>query len=421
MTGLIIGLQLGAGAAASASTSTGKTLSPIIVGMNAVESGPFAPYEVGTVQWVQAEINYANAHGGIAGHPIHLIVLDYAFDPGKQLLNTETLWNEDHAVAIIGASEPFAQQNQVPTFGVNPPNTLTNHYTTSFNVGGSNEAWSAQTAYWLVKIEHKKIRRVGVIYQTSNGPFNALTKEYWTKLGATFIDMVPDAGPTADCTSTVLKFQAEHVQYGDYQGQETPNCILAEQRLGWKPPLGQGGQSTSEIGEAELIGKPFVGVVAGAPNTLYTGAPINSSPSVADRTYEGMIRKYFPNLANYDNLNGTIDVLDWAAAVLIVQALKGTLSTYGKVTAPLLIKYVHRMKNFDDGLTPPIKSFQPNCQTGSDGTIWGYWHWNAHPTVFRPELYMVPTSGPKWVTNFGWFTNDPCYLSHLADKYYPNG
>ncbi len=421
-TSVFAGLTINAASAAKASAKA-----PILVGIAAVESGPLAPYEVGAVEWPMSYIRYTNARGGIDGHPIKAIILDGKGDPGQTLINYEQMWTQDHVVAIIDESFfylpiQYMSQNSVPVFtgGANP-NAYAGKYKTLFSDGGQGPAWSAQTAYWIVKIEHRNVKNVAVQYSPGSAAFNGFIQQYWHKLGATSVDLEPDGGPTADCTALVLKWKSEGVQYIDMQGQQSPQCILAETRIGWKPPLGQGGPITSEIGEAELIGKPYIGVVAGSPNTLYTGKPIYSSPSAADRTYVGNIKHYYPTLANYDNLNGTGIILDYGAAVLLVTALKGTLEKYGKVTPALLVKYTQGITNFDDGLQPPILSFEPDCKTGSDGTIWGFWHYNPKPGTFIPSLYMVPTSGPHWITNAGWLEKDKCYLSHLADKIYPNG
>jgi hypothetical protein len=411
---------------ASGAQTPRASASPITIGIVASLSGPQAPYIVGSVPYMQAYIDYANAHGGVAGRHIKTIVLDDKSDPGQSLIDVETLWSQDHVLAVmlqsIAAPLTYIQNNQVPAFSsALATNGFSAHYTTVFSNGGQLPAWSAQTAYWIAKIEHRSVKRVAVMYNLAfDQGFLPFIKQYWTKLGATTIDMVPDEGPTADCSAYVLKWKSENIQYVDEQALESANCILAESRLGWTPPSGQGGPFTSEIGEAELIGKPYVGVVAGSPNTLYTGAPIYPHPTAQDRTYVGNVRKYDPAQATYNLLNGTTTLEDYALAQLLVTAMKGTIQKYGKLTSPLLVKYSHTITNYHNDLEPDILSFAANCKTGTDGTIWGFWHYNARPTAAKPTLYMVPTSGPAWVTN-SWLGLGKCYLTQLATKLFPNG
>jgi ABC-type branched-subunit amino acid transport system substrate-binding protein len=418
---------LGIGAGVATAATKAHAAAPIKIGLDITESGPEAPQSAGALQWFTAYIDYTNDHGGIDGHKIDVITLDDKGDPGQTLLNFEAMWTQDKVSLIasnIGAIDPlqYIQQNQIPVFVTNAATQqFSSHYTSTFILGGQLPAWSAQTAYWVVKIEKNPIKRVAVLYspQLSAG-FQAFVQNYWKKLGATYVDMVNDSGPTADCSALVLRWKSENVQYVDLQGFEAPSCVQAMARDNWRPKYSAGGPVTSQIGEAELIGKPFVGIVAGAPNTLYTGAPIHATPSAVDRTYVGNIRKYFPTWANYNNLNGTGIVELYGDAELVVAALKGTMAKYGDVTPAHVNAYTRTLRNFDDGLAPVILSFAPNCKTGSDGTIWGYWHYNAHPTASKPTLYMVPTSGPKFVTNT-WLGLGECYLTKAANKLFPNG
>jgi ABC-type branched-subunit amino acid transport system substrate-binding protein len=423
---LVIGGSI-AGAGFSSASVERPTVAkaPYTIGLDVALSGPLAPYSEGTEQFFLAYIDYANSQGGVDGHHIKVITLDDKGDPGQTLLNFEQLWSQDHVLAISGGSFPpssYIQQNQIPFYTAAPPTSMFGkHYTTTFTTGSQLPAWSAQTAYWIVKILHRPVKRVAVIESPSfDAGFAPFIKNYWTKLGATFIDVVPDQGPSADCSSYILKFKSEGIQYLDEQGLEGTSCILAESRLAWKPQYGQGGPLTSEIGEAELVGKPYIGVVAGSPNTLYTGQPIYSSPSAADRTYVGNIRKYYPTFANYNFLNGTDVIQFYGTAELMVAAMKATLTKFGKVTSPLLNQATRAMTSFDDGLEPVVASFQPSCKTGGDATIWGFWHYNPKPTASKPRLYMVPTSGPNWITN-DWLHLGKCYLSNIATNLFPNG
>jgi hypothetical protein len=251
--------------------------------------------------------------------------------------------------------------------------------------------------------------------------FNTFIQKYWTVLGATTIDMSPGAGPQGNCTAYILKWKAEGIQYIDMQDPEWESCLEEEQILGWTPSLGQGGPQSSQIGNAELLGKIMVGVIAGSPNTLYTGEPLSSSPTAIDRTYVGNIRTYVPQDANYSYLNGTAQITSYTTSRLMMDVLAGTLAKYGRVTSSLILKYTLGLKNWSDDLSAPIASFATNCKTGGEGTIWGYWHYNPTPTVSKPAIYMVPTSGPKRVTTNALLHIGKCYLTQLDNSLYPNG
>jgi hypothetical protein len=421
------GLALSNGASASVKHAP----APYTVGLDYNASGPLAPYAVGVNLFYQAWIDYTNANGGIQGHKIKVITLDDKADPGQTLLNYETLWAQDHVLAIIGGGTytpwTYIKANNVlviATSGGSGSRGFASYYPTWRTTGSLSPTWNSQAAYWSVKIEHKNVKVVELEYNPVSvfGPWLQWEDNYWTKLGATTIYNFADQGPSANCTPLVLSMKANGVQYLDLQGPEFPACIAAEDTLGWRPPLGEGAPNTSQIGEAELLGKTLVGVIAGSPNSLYTGAPIHSSPDAQDRTYVGNIKKYAPQYANYSFLNGTTTLQFYSLGQLTTAVMNDALTKYHKVTTATMIKALDTMKNYSNGdLEPPIASFAPNCKTGGDGTIWGYWHYNPHPTAARPSMYMVPTSGPNWVTTRTFLGYGKCYLTTLSNGIYPNG
>jgi branched-chain amino acid transport system substrate-binding protein len=70
-------------------------------------------------------VAYTNAHGGIDGHPVKLIQMDDAADPGRALSDVQTLVTDDHVVALVGDVDSatdtsyanFLTQAGVPNIG----------------------------------------------------------------------------------------------------------------------------------------------------------------------------------------------------------------------------------------------------------------------------------------------------------------
>ena len=86
-----------AGAASSASTVTIADLCSC--------TGPEASSISQTSDTMQAWASWVNSHGGLAGHQVHLVVLDDGYSAAKALANAETAINQDHAVAIFDNSD----------------------------------------------------------------------------------------------------------------------------------------------------------------------------------------------------------------------------------------------------------------------------------------------------------------------------
>ena len=86
-----------AGAASSASGVTVADLCSC--------TGPEASSISQTTATMQAWASWVNSHGGLAGHPVNLVVLDDGYSAAKALANAQTAINQDHAVAIFDNSD----------------------------------------------------------------------------------------------------------------------------------------------------------------------------------------------------------------------------------------------------------------------------------------------------------------------------
>jgi branched-chain amino acid transport system substrate-binding protein len=97
---------------------------PIVLGTICSCSGPEAA-SIGAVgDTLQAWVAWTNAHGGINGHPVKLIVLDDGGSATTSLQDAKQLVEGDHVLAIVGEMSlldgtwaSYAQQHGVPVIG----------------------------------------------------------------------------------------------------------------------------------------------------------------------------------------------------------------------------------------------------------------------------------------------------------------
>jgi hypothetical protein len=419
----VVGAAVIAGVSVSAiGTSSAAAKAPLVIGYDGALSGPTG--DISQPDYFMAYIKYINAHGGVDGHQIKVVLLDDKGDPGQQLLNYETMWSQDHVVAIGSINSgpwpyQYVRANNIPvvTQGF-APQIYNQSYASFLSIGGTLPTWGAQTAYFTVKTEHKTPTAVEEMYLPSNAPYIPWIKQYWHKLGVNTVYFDPDGGPSADCTALVLKMKDEHVDYFDAAGIEINSCIEAESRLNWHAADGNGGVFSASARAGAQIGAPIAGWIGGSPDTFANGTPIHPTPQLVNRIYRANIIKYVPaQYAGYSYINSP-SMFGYNAAQVMVYFLKGTLEKYGKVTPPLFLKYAHSVKNLDDGLQNPIVSFSPACKTGSDATWWGYWVKDPNPAPGQPAYYMKPFSGTSWVTN-KWLGLGKCYLTDISDKLFP--
>jgi branched-chain amino acid transport system substrate-binding protein len=113
----------------SAATAAPATGTPIKIGLLGTFSGTSAAGEVAAAKDVyQAWVSTVNASGGIDGHPIDLITLDDAANPGTSVDDLRTLLS-DHVVAIADSSlvdqawEAMVQAADIPVVGYNNTET----------------------------------------------------------------------------------------------------------------------------------------------------------------------------------------------------------------------------------------------------------------------------------------------------------
>jgi branched-chain amino acid transport system substrate-binding protein len=125
---LAVGLLAFAGAmgvAAASATSAGAASpsSPITIADLCSCTGPEASTISQTTATMEAWASWVDSHGGLAGHPVHLVVLDDGYSAAKALANAQTAIGQDHAVVIFDNSDEdpsfasVAQGAHVPALG----------------------------------------------------------------------------------------------------------------------------------------------------------------------------------------------------------------------------------------------------------------------------------------------------------------
>ena len=111
-------------AAPSASAAAPKG-STIVFGSIETQTSPTGGKITTTGDTLNAWVKWTNAHGGIAGHPVKVIVKDDKADPAQASAALKELVEQDHAVAIVGQNAPatadtwktYVEQQQVPVLG----------------------------------------------------------------------------------------------------------------------------------------------------------------------------------------------------------------------------------------------------------------------------------------------------------------
>ena len=366
---------------------------------------------------IDAYVKLVNARGGIHGRKIELISYDDGFDPAQTLANVKRLWEQDKVAMVfafvVDSANEYVRSKNIPffTFG-GSPGAFASKYPTIIPVGGSFLTWGQQVAISVTKYmnRHPKVVAVMTDSQILNTQVTAkYLEDYWKKLGAEKVFVEPVDMTQGDCSAQVLKYKQAGVEYWDWQSFAFVFCMPAEERLGWRPPLGQGGPVASMGSLSSTIGRSMEGVVAGAPSDLPDGRPRFNAPTKAHLEMVEAMKRYHPSLAGYQLSSPALGAYYFAAKYIVSGALQGAGDLYGELSSDALLRWIYQSSNYDTGVTTPIRGYKPNCKQGNNTTWWGLWKWDDG----QQKLVNNPL-GPH-VDN-SWYTQDPCFMSKVADE-----
>jgi branched-chain amino acid transport system substrate-binding protein len=111
------------GVAGQAAPAAAATKSTVVIGDLCSCTGPEASTISQTTATMQAWASWVNSHGGLAGHPVKLVVQDDNYSPVQAIAAANTLIDTDHVIAIFDNSDedpswgPVAQKADVPVLG----------------------------------------------------------------------------------------------------------------------------------------------------------------------------------------------------------------------------------------------------------------------------------------------------------------
>ncbi|HEX4978479.1 MAG TPA: ABC transporter substrate-binding protein [Acidimicrobiales bacterium] len=386
----------------------------IKLGVSAPLSGLLGFLGEEVVGAIDSHMKMVNAKGGIGGRKLKLVAYDDRLDPSLVLANTKRLVEQDKVFAVYGlfsdAVLEYVNQKKVPmiTFGVTAP-PFSSKYPTVFPLIGNAVSWHQESTFALTNHLGVKPKRVAVLYDTTlfdERGYLPYFKEVWEAVGAEVVSMDPVNMTDADCSSVAQKVRSLNIDYWDFQGLGWLLCASAMDRLGWKPPMGMGGWTTSVAGVGAIVGPILTGMLSGNQADQPTGAP--RQKSAAHDEYVAAIAKYHPNLNNFGDLESPATTGYWVGTKIFVDGITAIAPT---ITRDELIKWMHGLKDYDVGIQPPIKSLAPDCKMGSGVSWWARWGWNAEKKegVRAPESPYV--SSP-WADKYG----GPCYVTKIADK-----
>lgn len=353
------------GASGGGSGPAGGDHAPILIGSVGDYSG--APgavlaYEAETVQvWAKWE----NAHGGVDGHQIQVIVEDDGGDPSHYQSDVEDLVNNKHVLAFVDnganltaqAGQSFLESKQVPVIGA----------------GDGNSAWTSSPMYFnlqsptdaLIGGELKQakdqfhVTKVGVmacVESQSCAAYYNDTPRLAAQLGMTVVYSARISITQPDFTSECLQAQSSGAQVVEGIGDENTFHRIVDScsRQGYHPDYVA---PSPNDGDGQVSG--LANVVSANGAFPFDGDV--SNPAVQE--YLSAFKAYASN-----SILSQYTALSWAAAKLFQHVIDTSIGT-GTPSTPKILAGLWSINGFTtSGLSLPLtyhahaaNAGTPNC------------------------------------------------------------
>jgi branched-chain amino acid transport system substrate-binding protein len=342
----------------------GVTSTQILVGDSLPLSGPAAAYAV-VAGGEQAYLSYVNAHGGVDGRKINLIVLDDGYDPARQLINVKNLVLNKGVFALLGdlgtannlAALPFITQQKVPLVYPATGSSLMfkpfHQYLFPLQLNYTTEGQIL--ADYAVKNLHAN--KIGVFYQNDDfgkEGLDAVTAQA-QKDGASVTDSESYALTDTDLSPQALKLQQAGVDAVIIFAVPPFFAPFVETaaKVGLKAKL-----LSSAVGADNRLIASMGPVVNGVYFTGY--APPVTSPDPQAAFFRAVLKQYGdPKTAPVDSFTEA----GFGAAQVFVEGLRRAGQN---LTRPGLIKALEGLRNYNGSLYGNV-TYTPTSHEGVRG------------------------------------------------------
>jgi branched-chain amino acid transport system substrate-binding protein len=206
----------GSGAAPATGTPSGR---PIEIGAVGTTSGIIGDQQKGMEVSLQAWAAYVNDHGGVAGRPIHLNLLDDGGDPGRHAAAVRRLIDEVGVVAFVGdgasltmsAGTPILERAGIPAIGGDSGNAGWFTSPMAFPLNGAARPEGIALGSWAA--QHLAQTRLA-IYHISEIDIGTVIADQveaqWKKAGKTVVARGSVALAHPDFTAEILQAKNQH-------------------------------------------------------------------------------------------------------------------------------------------------------------------------------------------------------------------
>ncbi len=344
----------------SAGTSaSGLSGTPYVIGNIGNYSGPYAPDSIGARDGLQAWQDYTNAHGGINGHPVKVIILDDQTNSSDAITDVKELVQQDHVLALVGIETvtelgwvPYMAKQDTPLIGDDLANTTTTTYPNFFAEGTTDNVGY----YYALPKAAASLgdTKYAAIYCAEASECGQIAQNQKSDAGAAGVSFVFSESASAAATSYLSQCLAAKASGATAVGLLLGEAIAQEvaqacEQQGYHP---QFLQAANGFTQGEKDSAALQGVIGPVPDF-----PWFASSTPAEQAFQGAMRQYEPQDFKSDSTYGYSEgtALAWASAEIFAAAAQ-SLPPPGAATGADVMKALRSLPKNDTfgGLTPPI-------------------------------------------------------------------
>jgi branched-chain amino acid transport system substrate-binding protein len=383
---VVAGLVVASGSVVSSAATRQGDPAPVKIGLDGEFTGPFASSSYAVRPALEAWAKYVNAHGGLNGHRVDLIVMNNQSNLTTAVSNIHTLISQDHVAVLFGGAGfglqwgNYAAQHNVPVIDDTSSAIASVVNPDFFTPGQTIDSVPAAVALAAKKVGAKKMALFYCAESADCSQLVPLERTAATKAGVPLVYYVSISATAPSYIAPCLAAKqagAKALFIGD-----TLSVLLTVAKS-----CSQQGYKPSLIADGPAVGPSFA-TAPGWSNgmiSMQPDIPFSVKDTPATKVMYGAFDKYEPGFVHNPDFS-EIAVSAWAAGMLLQAAAKaGKLGVKGPPTAAEIY----------NGL------YSPSLQGATLGGISPPLHFTkGHPHLTHCWFWMRTKNG-KFTTPYG--------------------
>jgi len=319
---------------ASATPAGAASATPVVVADICSCTGPQGAQAQQTSPTLQAWASWVNAHGGLDGHPVKMIVTDDTTNPSLSVAAVQKAITSEHAAAIFDNSNvdvawaAIAAGAGVPIIGAADSNLSYNNLDT-FSPGPTLNYGDAGQEIGIAHLTHVKKEAIfycveAAVCQSETSLDGIIGKRYGVNVVYTSGISFSAPSYAAQCVAA-KQTGADVLEIGDAStvAEKAATDCAAQ---GWSPT-----EIAAAVSSNMNTDPQFEGMLASQQDIPYF------VHNAATRDFWSALDKYAPTLHLSPNF-GEQSIIAWAQGVLLQDAIKVAAQSRGTVVTPAVVK-----------------------------------------------------------------------------------